>query len=95
MENAEQIAKVPWVDGVFIGPNDLSCDCMGDTEKIKVLVSLITKACLKSGKPCGIITTEKELIRYALLCGCSMVSYGSEINMLKKGAQEITNEKYL
>ena len=97
VENAEQIAKVPGVEGVFIGPNDLSCDCdcMGDIEKIKALVSLITKACLKSGKPCGIITTEKELIRHALLCGCSMVSYGSEINMLKKGAQEITNEKYL
>jgi len=97
VENVEEIVNAPGVDGVFVGPNDLSCDydCMGDTEKIKELISVISKECVKNGKPCGIITTDKGLIKHALLCGCSMVSYGSEINMLIKGAREITNEKYL
>lgn len=97
VENVEEILNVPGVEGVFIGPNDLSCDynCMGETEKIKELISVISKQCVKKDKPCGIITTDKELIKHALLCGCSMISYGSEINMLIKGAREITNEKYL
>lgn len=97
VENLDEIINVPELEGVFIGPNDLSCDfdCMGDAKKIKELISVITKACLVNNKPCGIITTDRELITYALLCGCSMVSYGSELNMLKKGAQEIKNEKYL
>ncbi|MBE6695221.1 MAG: hypothetical protein E7587_02095 [Ruminococcaceae bacterium] len=97
VENVEKILDVPELEGIFIGPNDLSCDysCMGDTEKIKELISVISSASVKKNKPCGIITTDKELIKHALLCGCSMVSYGSEINMLKKGATEITHEKYL
>jgi len=97
VENVEKILNVDGIEGVFIGPNDLSCDydCMGDTEKIKGLISVISKACAKNDKPCGIITADKELIKHALLCGCSMVSCGSEINMLLKGAQGITNEKYL
>ena len=96
LEHHEYIDNIINSD-VFIGPNDLSCDydCMGDTEKIKELISVISKECVKNGKHCGIITTDKGLIKHALLCGCSMVSYGSEINMLIKGAREITNEKYL
>ena len=97
VENALEIASVPEVEGIFIGPNDLSCDygCMGDNETIKRLISVICRACLTVGKPCGIITTDKDLIRHALLSGCSMVSYGSEINMLKKGAKDIRNAEFL
>ena len=97
VENLEEILRVPEVEGIFIGPNDLSCDydCMGKIDRIKEIISVISKACVKNNKPCGIITTDQALIKHALLCGCSMVSYGSEINMLLKGAKEITNEKYL
>ena len=97
VENIEDILQVAGVEGIFIGPNDLSCDfdCMDDRETIKDIVSVICKSCIKHGKPCGIITTDKELIQHSLLNGCSMVSYGSEINMLKKGAEEIVNEKYV
>lgn len=97
VENLEEILNVNELEGVFIGPNDLSCDfnCMGDTKKIKELISVIARACLMNDKPCGIITADKELITHALLCGCSMVSCGSELNMLKKGADEIKNETYL
>ena len=88
VEKLKEILSVSALDGVFIGPNDLSCDfdCMGDIESVKGLISTISKVCLEKGKPCGIITTDMALIRHALLCGCSMVSYGSEINMLIKGA---------
>lgn len=97
VRNLEKILTVPGLEGIFIGPNDLSCDygCMGENERIKALVSVITQKCVEKNKPCGIITTDKELIAHALLCGCSMVSYGSELNILKKGASEIRNEKYL
>lgn len=97
VEHIEEIISVPEVEGIFIGPNDLSCDydCMGDTERVKGLVSVICRACIKHGKPCGIITNDKELIKHALLCGCSMISCGSEINMLIKETKEIANETYL
>ena len=97
VNNLDEILSLDALDGIFIGPNDLSCDfnCMGDNEMIKKLISVIAHKCIEKEKPCGIITTNTELIEYALLCGCSMVSYGSEINMLIKGAKEIVNKKFL
>ena len=97
VSNVEEILKVSEVEGVFIGPNDLSCDynCIGEVEKIKELISTITKTCVKYDKPCGIITTNKDMIAHALLCGCTLICYGSELNMIKKGAQEIKNEKFV
>ena len=49
VENLEEILNVSAIEGIFIGPNDLSCDydCMGNTEKIKELISVICKACVK------------------------------------------------
>jgi len=97
VENIDEILNVEGIDGIFIGPNDLSCDydCMGDKEKIKELITMICKSAVKHGKPCGIITSDKQLIKHAFLCGCHAVSCGSEINMMLNGAKEIKNEKYL
>lgn len=97
VENIEQILQINGLEGVFIGPNDLSCDCdcIGDKEKIKELITVICRACVKHGKPCGIITADKQLIKHALLYGCFAVSCGSELNMMLNGAKEIKNAKYL
>lgn len=91
VENVDSILAVNGVDGVFIGPNDLSCDmgCIGDNGPIIDAIVKIAAAAKKAGKPFGIITTSNELIESALKNGASMISYGSELNMLKKGCDEI------
>lgn len=91
VDNIEEILDTKGVEGVFIGPNDLSADlgCIGNTEPIKSCISKICLAAANAGKPCGIITNNHELIDFAIDNGVSMVSYGSEINMLKDGAKKI------
>ncbi len=91
VENIEQILSVNGVDGVFIGPNDLSCDmgCIGDKGPIIAAIEKVANAAEKVGKPFGIITTVSELIEKALSSGASMISYGSELNMLKNGCDKI------
>ncbi len=97
IENLSDILGVDGVSGVFIGPNDLSCDldCIGDTESILPYISRICNTCFKLGKRCGIITANKKLIKHALLSGADSVSCGSEINMIIKGAKEIADSNYL
>ncbi|MBE6680582.1 MAG: hypothetical protein E7598_08720 [Ruminococcaceae bacterium] len=91
VENIEEILAIDGVDGVFIGPNDLSCDmgCIGDNGPILAAIDKVSNAAKKANKPFGIITTTKALIDKALACGASMISYGSELNMLKNECNKI------
>lgn len=93
VENIEDILSVNGVDGVFIGPNDLSCDmgCIGNIEPIKEAIDKVAAAAQKTGKEFGIITADKDLIRHAVLNGVNYISCGSEINMLKSGCKNILN----
>lgn len=94
VQNIDEILAVEGVDGVFIGPNDLSCDmgCIGNFEPIKEAISKVAEAAQKWGKTYGIITAEKPLIEHALSKNVDFISYGSEINMLKSGCKNIIKQ---
>lgn len=91
MENLKEILDVAGVDGIFIGPNDLSMDlgCVGDSEKICACIESIAAVCNAVSKPFGIITSDKKLIDCAINHGASMVSVGSELSLLKNGCKRI------
>ena len=91
VENIEEILATTGVDGVFIGPNDLSCDlgCIGDNAPIFEAIENVSAAAKKVCKPFGIITTTKALLDKATECGASMISYGSELNMLANECKKI------
>lgn len=91
VENAAAIAAEPGVDGLFIGPNDLSADAgiMGNKQALYPYIKAVCRAASAAGKTAGIITTDRDLIRYALLCGATAVSIGSEIHMMKSAAKRI------
>ncbi|MBQ4150691.1 MAG: hypothetical protein IJC81_02675 [Clostridia bacterium] len=91
VENIEDIIGTYGVDGVFIGPNDLSCDLdsIGDNTPLLEAIEKVAAAAKNAGKPWGIITTAKALIEKATLCGASMFSYGSELNMLANECKKI------
>ena len=94
VKNASEIINTPGVDGVFIGPNDLSADmgCIGDTEPICKCIKAVAKETKKAGKVWGIITQNKKLIECAKKCGVNMICFGSELNILKTGCKNISKE---
>lgn len=102
VNNIDQILSVPEVCGIFIGPNDLSVDmcCVGDkSELIRVIEKIATCANFVN-KPFGIITGDKVLIKASIDNNVSMISVGSELNMLingcKKTREDVFNgEKHL
>ena len=91
VKNIDSILSVNGVDGVFIGPNDLACDmkCISDNGPIIEAIKIISAAAKKANKPFGIITTSAALLECALKNGAEMISYGSELNMIKNGCEQI------
>jgi len=93
LENIESIAAVDGVDGVFIGPGDLSADLgylgkPGHPEVVKIIDSAIARirAC---GKPAGILTGDESLARHFIEQGAVFVAVGSDIGLLSKGAKTL------
>ena len=96
VSNIGSILKVNGVDGVFIGPNDLSDDlgCIGDNTPVKQCISQVAKAANTVGKPWGIITANRDLIDHSTVLGVNMISCGSELNMLIDGCKRLS-EKFV
>ena len=96
VENIDEILEVEGVAGVFVGPNDLSCDmgCIGDNAPVKEAIDKVAKAAADHGKTWGIITASKDLIDHSLSRGVDMISYGSEINMMKDYCRAIKKKIY-
>lgn len=79
LENIEEIVTIEGIDGIFIGPYDLSI-CMGiptqfDHPDFKAAVERILKACKEAGKLCMIYTTTIEEARMRLAEGFEAISH--------------------
>jgi 4-hydroxy-2-oxoheptanedioate aldolase len=90
LDNLEAIANVEGVDGVFIGPGDLSAALghLGNPkhpEVSKVIDDAIAriKAC---GKAPGILTGDEALARHYVSQGCLFVAVGADQNVLRDSA---------
>ena len=90
LENLEAIANVDGVDGVFIGPGDLSAALghLGNPkhpEVLKVIDNAIAriKAC---GKAPGILTGDEALAKHYVAQGCLFVAVGADQNVLRDSA---------
>lgn len=93
LANIESIAAVDGVDGIFIGPGDLSADLgylgkPGHPEVTAVIDSAIARI-RAAGKPAGILTGDEGLARHFIEQGCTFVAVGSDIGLLGKGARAL------
>jgi 2-dehydro-3-deoxyglucarate aldolase/4-hydroxy-2-oxoheptanedioate aldolase len=89
--NAADIANVPGVDGLFVGPGDLSASLgvIGQVTHAKVIenVERVLADAHAAGKPAGILAANEELgERYARL-GFDFVAVASDLAFLMKGAR--------
>jgi 4-hydroxy-2-oxoheptanedioate aldolase len=90
LDQLEAIAAVDGVDGVFIGPSDLSASFghVGNPqhpEMQKVLEDAVTRL-KKVGKPAGILTGNEEEARRYIGWGYTFVAVGADVGLLARGA---------
>jgi 4-hydroxy-2-oxoheptanedioate aldolase len=87
-----QIAAVPGVDSIFIGPGDLSASMghLGDIAHPAVQEKLKqgAQACRELGKPCGIVGPNPEMVGKFLEYGYSWVAVASDMGLMVGRAQE-------
>ena len=96
LDQLEAIAQVDGVDGVFIGPSDLSASFghVGNPQHPdmqKTLESAVTR--LKAvGKPAGILTGNEDEARRYIGWGYTFVAVGSDVGLLGRGADMLARK---
>ena len=93
LDNLEAICAVDGVDGVFLGPSDLSAALghLGNPGHSDV-VSTIEKSIaviLKHKKAAGILTPDRALAKRYLELGCTFVAVGADARVLALGVREL------
>lgn len=93
LENLAEIAAIPGVDGVFIGPADLAASLghLGrpDAPEVLAAIEAAITTVLAHGKAVGILTLSEVLARSYLALGCSFVAVGTDAGLLSRAADEL------
>jgi len=92
LEQLPQIAAVPGVDSIFIGPGDLSASMgyLGDIARVEVQEKLkhAAQLCKQLSKPCGIVGPNPEMVGRFLEYGYTWVAVASDMGLMVGRAQE-------
>jgi 4-hydroxy-2-oxoheptanedioate aldolase len=96
LKNLEEICAVEGIDGVFIGPADLSASLghrgkPGHPEVQAAIEGAITRI-VKSGKAAGILTSDNALARRYLELGATFVATGVDVLMYANAARKLAAE---
>ena len=93
LDNLEAIARVPGVDGVFIGPADLAAGLghLGEQMHPEVQSAIEhaikrTRAC---GKPAGILTPDEATARKYMSWGSVFTAVGLDIAILARETEKL------
>lgn len=92
IERLPEIAAVPGVDGLFVGPGDLSA-AMGHIGNIthpdvQALIQNAAKAARAAGKPVGIVGPNPDMVRRFLDYGYDFAAVASDIAMMTGRASD-------
>jgi 4-hydroxy-2-oxoheptanedioate aldolase len=93
IDNLEAIAAIDGVDGIFIGPADLSA-AMGHVgelthPEVQATIEKAIGRIVKTGKAAGILTADEALARKYLSLGATFVAVGLDNNLLAKATSAL------
>jgi 4-hydroxy-2-oxoheptanedioate aldolase len=93
IKNLDAIAATPGVDGVFIGPADLSAS-MGHVGNaahpdVQAAIADAISRILKAGKAPGILTPDRQLAAHYLKLGAVFVAVGLDTQILMRQTTEL------
>jgi 4-hydroxy-2-oxoheptanedioate aldolase len=96
VKELDKILTVDGVDGVFIGPADLSASLgyigqPNHPEVVKVIEQSIAKI-VAAGKAPGILMADKQQAKHYLSLGALFVAVGSDIGLLMNSTKALVNE---
>ena len=91
--NLEAIAAVEGVDGLFIGPSDLSADLghLGNAghPEVQAAIEDAIRRIQACGKVAGFLTGDEPLARRYIELGCLVAAVGADIGILARGSEQL------
>ena len=86
----EEIAAVPGVDALFLGPGDLSAN-MGHIgnlahPEVQAVIADVARRCRAIGVPCGIVGPTPEMVSTFIRLGYGFVAVSSDMGMMMRQA---------
>jgi 4-hydroxy-2-oxoheptanedioate aldolase len=96
LKNLDAICAVPGIDGVFIGPADLSAS-MGhrgraDHPDVVAAIEDAIRRIIASGKAAGTLMTDNASSRRALELGCTFVATGVDLLLYAAAARKLAQD---
>jgi 4-hydroxy-2-oxoheptanedioate aldolase len=96
LENLDEIARVEGVDGVFLGPADLSA-ALGHPgnlshPEVTAAVENAVERIAAAGKPSGTFYPEEAQSRHWIGKGCTFVAVGADVLLLARSAEALANK---
>ena len=96
LANLDAIAAVEGVDGVFIGPADLSAS-MGHRgnpghPQVQAAIEDAIVRIVKAGKAAGILSADENLARRYIELGATFVAVGVDTTVLMRGLQNLAGK---
>lgn len=96
LDRLEEIAAVPGIDSIFLGPNDLAASMgqLGNMAHPEVQQKLAHAAsvCRRLGKPCGTLGPTPEAVAQYLGYGFSWVAVGADMTFMVTRGIEVLNK---
>lgn len=97
VENLDEMLAVEGVDGVFVGPADLSAD-MGyrgqpSHPDMRALLWSLLRRIRDAGKAPGILLSDVQMVENARAAGAQFIAVGSDVGVFR-GAAEALAQKY-
>jgi len=96
MQHLEAIAMVEGVDGVFIGPSDLSASLGHIGNPAHPQVQKALEDCVRRlkavDKPAGILSGNEDEVRRYIGWGYTFVAVGSDVGLLARGADALAKK---
>lgn len=96
VDNLDSIAAVDGVDGVFIGPSDLSAS-MGHTgnsghPEVAAAIETIIARLKEKGMPAGILTLDRKFAHRCIDLGTSFTAVGVDLGLLMTATMDLHDE---
>lgn len=93
LDNLEAIAAVDGVDGLFIGPADLSAS-LGHPDDptapaVQEAIDQGLRRIVANGKAAGILMGDEALARRAIASGACFVAVGTDVSLLARGSDTL------
>ncbi|MCO6557507.1 MAG: 2-dehydro-3-deoxyglucarate aldolase [Gilliamella sp.] len=96
VNNVESIVAVDGVDGIFIGPSDLSASLghFGNPKHpdVQAAIKKVFNEAKKQGKACGILATIEADARQYIDMGATFVAVGNDLGLLRSATQSLADK---